>query len=338
VTRALAVLILVMLTGCAAPVTRPCESGSADCVAITIPRGATLRSAVDTLVNHDLVRRRGGFMVYARLRGLGAGLKSGLYEFHRDVRWADLVRDLKRGRGALVRFTVPEGLTLAEVAELALDQLAIPRDSFLAASQDPVLLRDLGIYAVAENVEGYLYPTTYTVRPNLSGRELVRLMVDEFGAHWLRAWQARLDTLRMTRHQVVTLASIVQAEVRYGPDRPYVSAVYHNRLARGMLLQADPTVVYAKGRRVRRVYEKDLTIRSPYNTYLHAGLPPGPICQPDSASLAATLYPAAAPFLYFVARSDGKHIFSVTYAEHLAAIRQVRRTRTAGTERQSGDR
>lgn len=332
------VLLGTLAAGCRTPpVPPPCEYGSPDCVAITIPRGASLRAAVDSLVAHGLVRRRGWFTLYARLRGLGTGLKSGLYEFHRDVRWATLVHELTLGRGALVRFTVPEGLTLDEVGDLALEQFHIPRDSFRAASEDPALLGELGIAGVAQNLEGYLYPTTYTVRPNLNARELVRLMVDEFTGHWSPVWQARLDTLRMTRHEVVTLASIVQAEVRYGPDRPYVSAVYHNRLARGMLLQADPTVVYAKGRRVRRVYEKDLTIRSPYNTYLHEGLPPGPICQPDSASLAATLYPAAAPYLYFVARPDGKHIFSVTYAEHLAAIRQVRQTPSAPPGRRSRD-
>jgi peptidoglycan lytic transglycosylase G len=328
----------LFLTACSAPAGAPCGTGGPACVTITIPRGATLKAAVDTLVANGLVRRRGWFSLYARLHGLGAGLKSGVYEFPRQARWSALIRDLKLGRGALIRFTVPEGLMLTEVADLARDQLGVPRDSFLAASQDPVLLRDLGIYAVAASVEGYLYPTTYTVRPDLTGRELVDLMVEEFAAHWAPAWQARLDTLGMTRYQIVTLASIVQAEVRYGPDRPYVSAVYHNRLARGMLLQADPTVVYAKGRRVRRVYEKDLLIHSPYNTYLHAGLPPGPICQPDSASLAAALYPATAPFLYFVAQPDGKHIFSVTYREHLAAIREVRQMQTGGSGRRTRNR
>jgi UPF0755 protein len=321
---AVALALGMVLTACQSAPSPPCVAGGTDCVAVTIPRGAALRAAVDSLTAHGLVQHAGWFRLYARARGLGAGLKSGQYEFHRGVRWADIVRD---------RFTVPEGLTLTEVADLAQSQLGIPEDSILVASEDPVLLRDLGIYADAENAEGYLYPTTYTVRPNLGARELVDLMAHEFMAHWPTAWQARLDTLRMTRHQAVTLASIVQAEVRYAPDRPYVSAVYHNRLARGMLLQADPTVVYAKGRRVRRVYEKDLAIRSPYNTYLHPGLPPGPICQPDSASLAAALYPAAAPFLYFVAQPDGKHIFSVTYAEHLVAIRQVRQMQTAGSAR-----
>jgi UPF0755 protein len=284
---------------------------------------------VDSLAAHGLVTHRFWFTVYARVRGLGGTLKSGAYAFRPDAGWSDIVTALQRGRGTLVRFTVPEGLMLDEVAQLAAAELAVPRDSFRTAAEDPVLLRDLGLTADAVTVEGYLYPTTYTVRPHPSARELVRLMTDQFLAHWGPGWQARLDTLRMTRHQVVTLASIIQAEVRFGQDREYVSAVYHNRLRLGMLLQADPTVVYAMGRRPRRVYQRDLAIRSPYNTYLHPGLPPGPISQPDRASLAAALYPARAPFLYFVAQSDGKHIFSVTYAEHLAAIRRVKELRSA---------
>jgi len=172
-------------------------------------------------------------------------------------------------------------------------------------------------------------PTTYTVRVRIGAGELVRLMTDQFIAHWVPEWETRLDTLHMTRQQLVTLASIVQAEVRYAPDAEYVSAVYHNRLRKGMRLEADPTVIYAYGRRLSRVYEKNLRIRSPYNTYLVPGLPPGPISQPDSASIAAALYPARVPFLFFVAQPDGKHIFSVTYREHQAAIVAVRRMRTA---------
>jgi UPF0755 protein len=325
-TRGLA--LGVVLAGCRARGALPCDATGVVCVTLTIPRGATLSAAVDSLTAHQLIGTRSLFTVYARLRGLGRSLKSGIYAFRQDARWSEIVSALRIGRGTLQRFTVPEGLTAVEVADLAAQELGVPRDSFLAAARDPALLGQLGIAARAESAEGYLYPTTYTLRPHLSGRELVRLMTDEFTDHWPRAWQARLDTLRMSRHDVVTLASIIQSEVRYAPDRDYVSAVYHNRLRQGMLLQADPTVVYAMGRRPHRVYEKNLTIPSPYNTYLHAGLPPGPISQPDSAALAAALYPARAPFLYFVAQPDGKHIFSVSYSEHLAAIRQVKEMQT----------
>lgn len=303
---------------------------------MTIPRGATLKGAVESLVAGGIVRHRRTFTLYARLRGLGGSLKSGRYAFHRAAKWGDVVDALKLGRGTLVRFTVREGLMLFEIADLAARQLGVSRDSFRAAAQDPLVLRDLGVYAMATTAEGYLYPTTYTVRPRPTARELVRLMADQFAAHWPHAWQVRAETLRMSRHQIVTLASIIEAEVRYAPDRDFVSAVYHNRLRRGMLLQADPTVVYALGRRPRRVYEKTLRVPSPYNTYLHPGLPPGPISQPDSASLAAALYPAAAPFLFFVAQPDGKHIFSVSYAEHLVAIRRVQEMRAAARAPQRG--
>lgn len=318
------VALCMLVMGCGSHPSLPCDAGSSDCVALTIPRGATLGAAIDSLGAHDLVVRQYLFSLYARIRGLGRGLKSGTYAFHRDAGWGEIVAALKVGRGSLVRFTVPEGLRATEIADLASQQLGVPRDSFLAAASDPALLRRLDLPRETESLEGYLYPTTYTVRPHPQARELVRLMTDQFSAHWPTAWEARLDTLRLSRHQLVTLASIIESEVRYAPDRDYVSAVYHNRLDRGMLLQADPTVIYAMGRRTHRVYEKNLLIQSPYNTYLHPGLPPGPISQPDSASIAAALYPANSPYLYFVAQPDGKHIFSATYAEHLVAIREVK--------------
>ena len=322
--RATALVFCILVMGCRSHPSQPCDAGGPDCIALTIPRGATLGAAIDSLDAHDLVARRFLFSLYARIRGLGRELKSGTYAFHRDAGWRDIVDALKVGRGSLVRFTVPEGLRAAEIADLASQQLGVPRDSFLAAARDPGLMHRLDLPPETESLEGYLYPTTYTVRPHPPARELVRLMTDQFSAHWSNAWEARLDTLRLSRHQLVTLASIIESEVRYAPDRDYVSAVYHNRLERGMLLQADPTVVYAMARRPHRVYEKNLLIQSPYNTYLHPGLPPGPINQPDSASIAAALYPASSPYLYFVAQPDGKHIFSATYAEHLVAIREVK--------------
>jgi len=314
----------IFALGCRADLAMPCDAAGTDCVALTIPRGATLAAAIDSLSAHDLIARQFLFSMYARARGLGHDLKSGTYAFHRDASWSDIIDALKLGRGTLVRFTVREGLRVVEIADLASQELGVPRDSFLAAARDTALLDKLGLPPETESLEGYLYPTTYTVRPHPQARELVRLMTDQFTTHWSSAWEGRLDTLRLSRHQLVTLASIIESEVRYAPDRDYVSAVYHNRLDRGLLLQADPTVIYAMGRRPRRVYEKNLLFQSPYNTYVHTGLPPGPISQPDSASIAAALYPAPAPFLYFVAQPDGKHIFSATYAEHLAAIREVK--------------
>jgi UPF0755 protein len=300
---------------------------------VTIPRGATFSQAVDSLAARGVIGHPGWFRLYARARGLPGALKSGIYTFRADEGWREIVTTLKTGRGVETRFTVLEGMMAFEIAERARVWLRIPPDSFFAAVKDTALQRELGIRPNPAGVEGYLYPTTYTVPVGIRARDLVRVMTHEFIERWPPEWDARLTQMGMTRHEVVTLASIIEAEVRYRPDRPYVSAVYHNRLKRGIALQADPTVIYAHGRRLKRVWERNLRIRSPYNTYLHPGLPPGPISQPSDSSLYAALDPAPVGFLYFVAQPDGKHIFSATYAEHLAAIRRVRQRRSAPARR-----
>ena len=320
------ILLLGFAVACSNP--DPAEYQSvADRIMIIIPRGATYYQALDSLESRGVIKNRDWFSLYARMRGLPSNLKSGVYTFDTDESWSSVVNTLKSGRGMEVRFTVTEGMMGFEVAERARSWLGVSRDSFTAAMRDTSLERELGIRATPAGVDGYMYPTTYVVPMRMRARDLVKLMTHEFIARWQPEWDARLDELHMTRHEIVTLASIIEAEVRYRPDRPYVSAVYHNRLKRGMALQADPTIVYAHGRRLRRVWEKHLQIRSPYNTYLNPGLPPGPITQPSDSSLIAALYPAPTGYLFFVAQPDGKHIFSATYNDHLAAIRRVRQRR-----------
>jgi UPF0755 protein len=319
-------ILLGVATACSAPPDAPR-------VAVTIPPGATLDAAIDSLASRHVVRHPTLFRWYARVRGLRASLKTGDYVLPQGAAWSDIVATLERGHGVEVRWTVREGLMLNEVADLAAEQLGVPRDSMIAAAGDPALRRELGLPPAATSVEGYLFPTTYVVPVHITARELVRVMTHEFLAQWQLGWTPRLDSLRMSRQELVTLASIIEAEVRYEPDRPFVSAVYRNRLARGMKLEADPTVAYAYGRRLKRVWDKNLAVRSRYNTYLYPGLPPGPICQPGLASLAAAFDPAPVPFLFFVAQPDGKHIFSVTYADHEGAIRAVKRMRTESSGR-----
>jgi len=320
--------LLCALVACSAPQT-PAYQSTADRVMVIIPRGATYYQALDSLESHGVIGSRDWFSLYARLRGLPSNLKSGVYTFDKDASWSSVVSTLKSGRGLEVRFTVTEGMMGFEVAERARSWLGVPRDSFVAAMRDTSFERELGIKPTPAGVEGYMYPTTYVVPMRMRARDLMKVMTHEFIARWQPEWDGRLGELNMTRHEIVTLASIIEAEVRYRPDRPYVSAVYHNRLRRGMALQADPTIVYAHGRRLRRVWERQLQIRSPYNTYLHTGLPPGPITQPSDSSIIAALYPAPTGYLYFVAQPDGKHIFSSTYADHLAAIRESKRQRRA---------
>jgi len=319
-------LSLVFAISCSKPDPAKYQSVSEQ-VMVIIPRGATYYQALDSLEAHGLITSRDWFSLYARLRGLPSNLKSGVYAFPRDAGWSEVVSTLKTGRGLEVRFTVTEGMMGFEVAERARSWLGVPRDSFKVAMRDTSLERELGIKPSPAGVDGYMYPTTYVVPMRMRARDLVKVMTHEFIARWQPEWDARLGELHMTRHEIVTLASIIEAEVRYRPDRPYVSAVYHNRLKRGMALQADPTIIYAYGRRLRRVWERQLQIKSPYNTYLNPGLPPGPITQPSDSSIIAALYPAPIGYLYFVAQPDGKHIFSASYADHLAAIRRVRQRR-----------
>ncbi|HEX9579941.1 MAG TPA: endolytic transglycosylase MltG [Gemmatimonadales bacterium] len=289
---------------------------------VTIPRGATVSAVAESLQARGVIRSARTFRFYARLTGRQRAIPAGTYDLPRDLGARRALAELLGARVAEVRLVVPEGLMLTEIATLADSALDISADSFLAAARNPALAADLGIPATT--LEGYLYPSTYLVPVDATAEAVVRQMTAEFQRRWRPVWDTRLKTLTRSRHEIVVLASIVEGEVRDPLDAPYVASVYHNRLARGMRLQADPTVIYALGRR-RRLFERDYLTRSPYNTYLIDGLPPSPVGQPSATSIQAALYPARTDFLFFVARSDGRHVFSRTLREHLRAIAAVRR-------------
>src|SRR6185437_442618 len=173
-------------------------------------------------------------------------------------------------------------------------------------------------------LEGYVFPDTYAFPVGTTARQAVREMVYSFERRWRPEWDSSANGLKINRNDLVTMASIVEKEARLPEERPVIAAVYYNRLRRGMLLQADPTVQYALGHHVGRVLYKDLTVESPYNTYVHKGLPPGPVASPGVASLIAAANPANVPYLYFVATRDGHHEFRMTLEQHTNAVRQVR--------------
>jgi UPF0755 protein len=206
-----------------------------------------------------------------------------------------------------------------------MDALDLTKDSLDVAVRDTALLHRLDI--PTPSVEGYLFPDTYTFPDKTTAREAVAMMVDRFEKEWKPEWTGQARAMKLTRHDIVTLASIVEREVRRDEERPVVAAVYLNRLKIGMPLMADPTVTYALGKKPGHVYLRDLRVKSPYNTYLKAGLPPGPIASPGAASLKASLNPAKVPYKFFVAAPDGHHEFRRTYAEHLEAIKMVRATK-----------
>jgi UPF0755 protein len=220
--------------------------------------------------------------------------------------------------------TIPEGYSIAQITPLLARTLKVLPDSVTAAVHDTSMLARLDI--PVPTLEGYLFPDTYAFPVGTTARQAVREMVYDFERRWKPEWDSSAADLKINRNDLVTMASIVEREARLPEERPVIAAVYYNRLQKGMLLQADPTVQYAIGHHVGRVLYKDLTTESPYNTYTHKGLPPGPIASPGVASLAAAANPASVPYLYFVAGRDGHHEFRTTLQEHTSAIRQVRAT------------
>src|SRR5258707_4467794 len=180
----------ILPVSCRSGAVAPWATAAVDCIALTIPRGATLSAAIDSLSAHDLIDRQFLFSIYARVRGLGRDLKSGTYAFHQRARWSDIIDALKLGRGALVRFTVREGLRVVEIADQAAQELGVPRDSFLEAVRDTAILEKLELPPETATVEGYLYPTTYTIQPHATARQLVQVMTDEFRSHWPTTWDA----------------------------------------------------------------------------------------------------------------------------------------------------
>jgi UPF0755 protein len=317
---------LVWLLACTPP------TPTSQLVRVTIPPGSSFRAVADTVATHGLIASRLWFRLLARIRGADRTVKAGIYDLPAGVNSWFLLDILKAGRVATARFTAPEGLTLRELAALAGTRLGFPADSLVARARDPELRQRLG--ASGPSLEGFLLPETYTLPLPVTADALVQAMMAEFERQWQPAWNRRLDSLGMNRTQLLTLASIVEGEARHDDERATIAGVYLNRLRRGMLLQADPTVQYAlemaTGARKTRLLFKDLEVDSPYNTYQHAGLPPGPVNSPGIKSIEAALYPANVPWLYFVAGPDGHHVFSRTLEEHNRAIGELRRAARDG--------
>ena len=317
--RALAAAAIVLAAGA-------CDSSSAGRrVKVTIPPGASLRTATDSLHRAGVVAWPRLFRLYAKTTSDDRGIKAGTYTLRTDESWTTLIHALRNGEGLDRRVTIPEGWSLVNIVPALANALGAPVDSVDSAVRDTALRRELDV--PTPTLEGYLFPDTYIFSYGTSPRVAVHEMVSRFQHVWDPAWDDRLQQLAMSRNDIITLASIIEREARLPEERPVISAVYHNRLRLQMPLQADPTVEYALGAHHERLYYKDLDVESPYNTYRHPGLPPGPIASPGKASIEAALFPAAVPYLYFVASPDGHHEFRTTFKAHTEAVQEARRER-----------
>ena len=289
---------------------------------VEIPPGAGSRAIARRLADAGIVPDTWTFRAAVRWSGRGQTLQAGEYRFAEAASPLDVVARLSRGDVYTVAITFPEGLTIDEMAGVFDSRGLGTAQAFKDAARDVSAISALD--PAAKDLEGYLFPETYPVSRHEEAPALVAAMVERFKAVYTELTAAGVAS-DLTTRQVVTLASLVEKETARAEERPIVAAVYRNRLAIGMGMQADPTVIYAlrkRGKYDGNIRKVDLAIDSPYNTYRYRGLPPGPIAAPGRAAIAAALSPAAAKYLYFVSRNDGSHVFAETLTQHNANVQK----------------
>ncbi|ACF13289.1 aminodeoxychorismate lyase [Chloroherpeton thalassium ATCC 35110] len=249
-------------------------------------------------------------------------IKPGRYDIPSGLSSAELIDFLYRHEQDEVRLRVPEGSRGEMVAKIVSDSLEFAAQDFMTAFSDTTLLQSLQVHA--PSFEGYLLPDTYNMPWEFTAEDVIRFLVGKLNKFYRGELSQLATQAGLSKHEVLTLASIVEAETPIVNERPVVASVYLNRLKRGMRLQADPTVQFALGGKPRRLLYRDLEVDSPYNTYLHAGLPPGPIGNPSRSAIEAVIKPAKTNYLYFVATGNGGHNFSRTAAEHHRNVEKYR--------------
>lgn len=293
----------------------PLDAGE---VVVLIPPRSSLSAIQGYLQAARVIPPDGRFQWYARLRGKATRLQAGEYAFRPGQTPEDVLQILASGKGIRHKITVPEGFSIAQIAGLVEAAGLAKREQFIALAKDRETAKRVGIEA--GSLEGYLYPETYYFSRNQTLSEMVTSMAER-GRRVLEEMMAAAPASHgLTPYQVLTLASIVEKETGQPRERPLIARVFLNRLSRGMRLQADPTVIYGLRQFDGNITKADLKDKNPYNTYVNAGLPPGPIANPGREAIAAVLNPAPGAYLYFVSRNDGSHQFSVTLAEHNRAV------------------
>lgn len=290
---------------------------------VVIPDGSTFQYVASLLERERLIKSRAAFVLLGKSQSADRKVHAGEYELNPSMTPAEILSKLLNGQVLLRPLTIPEGFTITQIADLVSQQGFTDRAEFLRLAKDRVFVASLGIKA--ETLEGYLYPDTYKFPRPVKAREVLVAMVEQLRQVVGLDLLARMQELKMTMHEVLTLASVIEKETGSGGERPEISAVFHNRLKKHIPLQSDPTVIYGLPVFDGNLHKKDLSSPSPYNTYRVQGLPPGPIANPGIQAIRATLYPSDSRSLYFVSRNDGTHQFSATLIEHNQAVEKYQK-------------
>ena len=301
------------------------QSDIDDAVSISISKGSTLIDISAELYNKKVIKNRSSFILAVKMLGYEKDIPAGKFNIDNVSTNYSLVNKLINSVNVSKKVTILEGWSINEIAEKLHSSLKIDKKSFLNISKNKALLDKWDIKS--NSFEGYLFPNTYQFAEDVSPIKIIDKMVSEYKKNVTKKMYDRMSKINLNENEVLTLASIIEGEAIYDSERPTISGVYHNRLKKGMRLQADPTIQYIIDDSPRRLLNKDLKIKSPYNTYLNHGLPPGPINNPGLESIKAALYPEEIDFLYFVAKGDGYHTFSKTEKEHNKAKRAFQKVR-----------
>jgi len=297
---------------------------NAGTLAFNIPNGASLYLISKELEESGLIHDRHVFSLWIRIKGIGNEIKAGEYLLSPSMSPLAILEILRQGRVVTHTITIPEGFSIIQIADLFNKAGLAEKESFLGAAGNPELLKKYNI--IADSLEGYLYPDTYRMAKGLSAISIIEILVTRF----MEVYNdiiVKNYTIDMSMEELVTLASIIEKETGKPSERPIVSSVFHNRLKKGMRLESDPTVIYGINDFSGKITKKDLNTRTPYNTYIISGLPPGPIANPGRAAIEAALKPAETNYLFFVSKNDGTHIFSETYHDHVNAVNKYQRRR-----------
>ena len=326
--RVLASIAAVLLVGIGAlgvaayRALQPASPSAAEIV-VEIPRGSALRAVAAKLEAAGVIRSARAFALLARLQRRADALRAGEYALAPSLTPGEVLDRLAAGAVMTHRVVLPEGLRMEEIAaRIEAAGLGSAAD-FLVVARDPASAAAFGVEGA--NLEGYLFPETYELARGVPVQDIARMMVDHFLSVW-RPIEPSARARDLSMREVVVLASLIEKETGAPEERPLIAAVFLNRLGRGMRLETDPAVIYGIAGfdgNLRRIHLQDAS--NPYNTYQHAGLPPGPIANPGAAALRAVVDPATADYLYFVARKDGTHQFSRSYGEHVRAVNRFQR-------------
>lgn len=306
-------------------------SATAQDVVYEVVPGKGFNSIAKDLENKGLVKNAFFFSVFARLKGDRSKVKVGEYLLRTNMTPSEILETIISGKSIARSFTVSEGLSVYEIADLYEKQGFGKAAEFLNLVRDPQLISGL-LGRTQESLEGYLFPETYMLTKYTDAGTLISNMVKRF-LYVYNEVQAQASLPGWNQHQIVTLASIIEKETGAPEERPLISSVFHNRLQKKMRLQTDPTVIYGKaestGRIEINITKNDLLTPTRYNTYVIYGLPPGPIANPGREALMAAVKPAVSEYLFFVSQNDGTHVFSADYRGHQKAVEKFQLDRKA---------